>query len=148
MARARARDLISGDLFAEIPQAASTAPGAVNYSREIAAVMSRALKDCPYDRIEVSARMSRMLGREVSLSMLNAYTAESHESHVPTLERAIAFDLATGRNALADFYVAKLGGGILWGKDKLLADLGRIKQIRDELVTREREIREYLKGKR
>lgn len=144
----RSRDLLTGDLFAEIPRTAPTTPGAVNYSREIAAAMSQALKDCPYDRIEVSARMSRMLGREVSLSMLNAYTAESHQAHVPTLERAIAFDLATEHNALADFYVAKLGGGILWGKDKLLADLGRIKQMRDQLAGQERAIREFMKGKR
>ena len=123
---ARARDFLTADLFAEIPRAASGAPGSVNYSREIAAVMSQALKDCPHDRIEVAARMSRMLGREQSLSMLNAYTAESHETHNVGLERAIAFDMATERNALAEFFAHKLGGGILWGKDKLLADLGRI----------------------
>ena len=144
----RARDLLTGDLFAEIPKPASTSPGAVNYSREIAAVMAQALKECPHDRIEVVARMSRMLGREVTLSMLNVYCAESHDAHNISLERAIAFDLATEGNALARFHVSKLGGGILWGEDKLLADLGRIKQMRDELAGRERAIREYLKGKR
>ena len=145
---ARARDFLTADLFAEIPRAASGAPGSVNYSREIAAVMSQALKDCPHDRIEVAARMSRMLGREQSLSMLNAYTAESHETHNVGLERAIAFDMATERNALAEFFAHKLGGGILWGKDKLLADLGRIKQMRDELAAQERAIRDYLKERR
>lgn len=138
------RDFLTADLF-DIPAPASTAPGAVNFSREIAARMSEALKNCPYDRIEVAARMSRMLGREVTLSMLNAYTAESHQQHTPSLERAIAFDLATEQNALGSFYVAKLGGSILWGKDKLLADLGRIQQARHDLRDQERAIREELR---
>lgn len=142
----RWRDRLTADLF-DVPAPASTAPGAVNFSREIAALMSAALKGCPYDRIEVAARMSRMLGREVTLSMLNAYTAESHQQHVPSLERAIAFDLATEQNALARLYIAKLGGSILWGKEKLLADLGRIQHTRDELRNEERAIRERLKGR-
>jgi len=144
----RARDLLTGDLFADIPRAAPTTPGAINYSREIAAVMSEALKDCPYDRYEIAARMSRMLGREVPLSMLNAYCAESHEQHNISFERAIAFDAATDGFALLNFYAAKRGCRVMVGQDALLAELGRIKQTRDELAAQERAIRQYLKGRR
>lgn len=144
----RARDLLTGDLFAEIPRPAPTTPGAINYSREIAAVMGQALKDCPNDRYDVAARMSRMLGREVPLSMLNAYCAESHEQHNISFERAIAFDAATEGYALLNFFAAKRGCRVMVGQDALLAELGRIKQMRDELAGQEKAIREYLKGKR
>lgn len=134
----------TADLFDAITPA-STAPGALNLSREIAAAMSAALKECPYDRIEVAARMSRMLGREVTVSMLNAWTSESHQLHVPSLERAIAFDLATETHALARFYAAKLGASLLWDKDKLLTDLGRIQHARRELASAERAVNDALK---
>ena len=147
----RPRDLLTGDLFsmlADIPKAASTAPGAINYSREVAATMGQALKDCAYDRYDVAARMGRMLGREVPLSMLNAYCAESHEQHNISFERAIAFDAATDGYALVNFFAAKRGCRVMVGEDALLADLGRIKRMRDELAGQEKAIREYLKGKR
>lgn len=144
----RARDLLTGDLFADIPKAAPATPGAMNYSREIAAVMGDALKASPHDRYEVAARMSRMLGREVSISMLNVYAAESHDYHNISLERAIAFDAATDSYALLNFFAGKRGCRVMVGEDGLLAELGRIRQMRDELAGKDRAIREYLKGKR
>ena len=144
----RARDLLTGDLFADIPRPAPTTPGSINYSREIAAVMGQALKDCPNDRYDVAARMSRMLGREVPISMLNAYCAESHEQHNISFERAIAFDAATEGFSLLNFFAAKRGCRVMVGQDALLAELGRIKQMRDELAGQEKAIREYLKVRR
>lgn len=144
---ARARDTLTAELF-DIPRAAPASPGSVNYSREIAAAMSQALKDCPHDRIEVSARMTRLLGREMSLSMLNAYTAESHTDHNISLERAIAFDIATEGRALLKFYAAKLGCGVLVGDEIMHAEIGRIHELRDKLAVQERAIRDYLKGRR
>lgn len=144
----RARDFLTGELFAEIPQAAPTTPGAINYSREIAATMSQALKDCPHDRIEVSARMSRMLGREVSVSMLNAYTAESHDSHNISVERAIAFDAATEGYALLNFFAAKRGCRAMVGEDALLAELGKIERSEQALRERKAALKAYLGRKR
>ena len=144
---ARARDSLTSDLF-DIPRAAPATPGSVNHSREIAATMSQALKDCPHDRIEIAARMTRLMGREISVSMLNAYTAESHTDHNISLERAIAFDIATERRALLKFYAAKLGCGVLVGDEIMHAEIGRIQEMRDKLSVQERAIREYLRGKR
>jgi hypothetical protein len=144
----KAHDFLTGELFAEIPQAAPTTPGAINYSREIAATMSQALKDSAHDRIEVSARMSRMLGREVSLSMLNAYTAGSDETHNISLERAIAFDAATDGHALLNFFSAKRGCRVMVGEDALLAELGRIERSEQVLRERKAALKAYLGRKR
>ena len=140
---ARRVDKLTFDMF-EIPAPAPTTPGSLNLSREIAAVMSDALKGCPYDRIEVAARMTRMLGKEVSLSMLNAYTAESRETHIPPLDKAIAFDAATDGHALADYFAGKRGGRVLFGEEALLAELGRLEQLRDEIEHKRKKIHQLL----
>lgn len=139
----RVRDVLTADMF-DVPAAPPATPGSINYSREIAAVMSQALKDCPYDRIEVAARMSRLLGREVTVAMLNAYTAESRETHNINLERAIAFDAATEGYALLDFYAGKRGCRALVGKDALLAELGRLEQARAEISGKASQLRKLL----
>lgn len=144
---ARVKDLFSLDLF-DVPSPAPQTPGSMNYSREMAAVMSQALKDCPCDRVEVAARMTRLLGKEVSLSMLNAYTAESRETHNISLEKAIAFDAATEGFALLHLYAEKLGCRAMVGKETLLAELGRIDQMKADLVRQEKAIKQYLEGKR
>lgn len=140
----RTRDTLTADLF-DIPRAAPALPGSINFSREIAAAMSASLKTCPADRIEVSARMTRLMGREVTLSMLNAYTAESHVDHNISLERAIAFDVATQAQALLMFFAAKTGCGILVGEDALLAEWGRVQQAKSEIAAREKALRERMR---
>ena len=144
---ARPRDTLTAELF-DVPHAASALPGSVNFSREIAATMSGALKACPADRIEVAARMTRLMGREVTLSMLNAYTAESHIDHNISLERAIAFDIAIDGHALLNLYAAKLGSCILVGEEALLAELGKVRKTRSELAARERALEQRIRGRR
>lgn len=140
---ARSVDKLTLDMFA-IPAPAPTTPGSLNLSREIALLMSGALKNCTHDRIEVAARMTRILGKEVSLSMLNAYTAESRETHIPPLDKAIAFDIATEGHAISDYVAGKLGGRVLFGKDALLAELGRLDQMGDEIANKRKSIQQLL----
>lgn len=137
---ARARDLITLDMF-DIPAPAPQAPGSMNYRKEIAHVMSAALKACPHDRYEVAARMSRFIGSEVSVNMLNAYTAESREDQNITLERAIAFDAATEGYSLVKFHGDKRGCRILVGKEALLAELGEIGRLEQELAEQKKAIK-------
>lgn len=142
-----ARDSLTADLF-DIPRAAPALPGSINYSREIAATMGAALKECPADRIEVAARMTRLMGREITLSMINVYSAESHIDHNISLERAIAFDVATQSQALLKFYAVKTGCSVLVGEDALLAEWGMVQQAKAEIAEREKHLKERMKGKR
>lgn len=138
----RLPDLFTGDLF-DVPQPAQERPGSMALTREIAHVMSDSLKACPHDRIEVAARMTRLMGREVSLSMLNAYTAESAERHTISLERAIAFDAATEGYGLLEFFAKQRGCSLNVGKAALLAELGRFEQMKSEIAKQERAIKKY-----
>ncbi|SOD42292.1 hypothetical protein SAMN06298226_2630 [Nitrosovibrio sp. Nv4] len=127
----RKRDIITQDMFT-VPQPAPRSAGSLACRVEIAHTMSEALDG--HDRYEVSATMSRLLGRDISKHMLDAYTAESREDHIPPLDTAIAFDMATSDISLLNLYASKLGARVSVGKDALNAELGKLENMRDEVV--------------
>lgn len=142
----RRADMLTGDLFAEIPKAYPKTPGSWNFRREIAYAMGEAIKACTKDRYQIAADMSRLLGREVSVNTLDKYTSEASEDHIPNLETAIAFDAATEQTALASLFAGKLGCRVLPGKDSLLAELGRLEQMKGDIAKQEKHIKRILGG--
>lgn len=122
------RDQFTQDLF-EIPQAASGA-GSLACRIQIAALMSEALKG--YDRYIVAAEMSKLLGREISKHMLDAYTAESREEHIPPLDTAMAFDMATNGFSLINLYAKKIGAKIVVGREAIDAEIGKLERLKQE----------------
>lgn len=140
----RAADNLTGDLFANIPQAHPMTPGAWNFRREIAYVMGEAIKACPKDRYQIAADMSRLLGREISSNTLDKYTSEASEDHIPNLETAIAFDAATEQTLLASLHAGKLGCRVLPGKESLTAELGRLAYMKTEIAKQEKAIKQLL----
>ncbi len=113
--------------------------------KEIARVMSQAIAECGVDRKIIAADMSLRLGRRVSKAMLDAYTAESRETHIPALDLAMAFDLATNRHALCRYFAEKLGGQLALTEELLLMRLGRVAREKADLLARERDILRGLK---
>lgn len=140
----RRADTLTGDLFANIPQPHPKTPGGWRFRGEIAHVMGEAIKASHKDRWQISADMSRLLGREISANMLDKYTSEASEDYIPNLETAIAFDAATEQTALACFFAGKLGCHVLPGKDSLLAELGRLEQMKGDIAKQEKQIKRIL----
>lgn len=138
----RRSDPFTADLFS-VPTA-PTAPGSLHCAREIAAVMADAIKQSEYDRIDIAARMTRLLGEEITVAMINTWTAESKDDHMPNIERAIAFDVATGVNALATYHAKKVGGLFLLGRDALLAEVGRLDQQAASIDRKKRALKQFL----
>lgn len=131
------------DLF-EIPRAPEPSGGSLNFDVELRAALSDALKLCPKDRFRVAAEMSRLLGREVSKFMLDAYTAESRDAYNFPLNYAPALEVATSSFALTELLARKRGCRVLVGEESLLAELGRIEQAKADLARQERELKRYL----
>lgn len=99
--------------------------------------MSRALKECPYDRHEVATRMAKALGQDsFSKATLDAYTAESKETHDISLIRFRAFVRATGQLWLWDLVVAEDGLTMLVGDEARLAEAALLRQQAKELNER------------
>src|SRR5258708_9800189 len=104
---------------------ADRAPGSFDCRREVALVMSAAIKKSRFDRIDIAGRMTRFLGEEITLSMLNAWTAKSRDEHVINFLRPIAFEQPTEQNALAILFAAKLTAQILYRNSALLSQCVR-----------------------
>ncbi|MDQ0454679.1 hypothetical protein QO005_001006 [Rhizobium paknamense] len=96
--------------------------------------MTRAIRECPYDRPTIAARMAHYLGLpNVSKSALDAYTAESKTSHDISLVRFKAFVRATGAVWLWDVVVSDDGLLLLQGDEARLAEIAyRQQKIREE----------------
>ncbi|MGV8939062.1 MAG: hypothetical protein ACOH2J_18230 [Allorhizobium sp.] len=91
--------------------------------------MSRAIRECPHDRIVIAARMAQYLGlASISKSALDAYTAESKAGHDISLSRFKAFVRATGAFWLWDVVVSDDGLLLLEGDEARLAEIARLQQ--------------------
>lgn len=91
--------------------------------------MSRAIRECNYDRATIAALMARYLGLpSISRASLDAYTAESKVNHDISLIRFKAFVRATGANWLWDTIVSEDGMTVLEGDEARLAEIARLQQ--------------------
>lgn len=129
-----------GDLFYEPVYPSRVATDDVDMSgfrSKLKRAMSRALKECPYDRHEVATRMAKALGQDsFSKATLDAYTAESKETHDISLIRFRAFVRATGQLWLWDLVVAEDGLTMLVGDEARLAEAALLRQQAKELNER------------
>lgn len=86
--------------------------------------MARAIRECPYDRAEIAARMAKYLGvASISRTSLDAYTAESKDTHDISLVRFKAFVRATGAAWLWDELLSDEGLSVLEGDEARLAEI-------------------------
>lgn len=143
----RARDLLTADLF-EIPSAPLPGGGSLNFDAQICHTLSEALTLSKKDRYRIAGDMSRLLGREVSKHMLDAYTAESRDAYNFPLNYVAAFEVATESFALTQLLAKQRGCKLLVGEEALLTELGRIDRQEHELRERKAALKAYLGRKR
>jgi len=140
---ARRHDPSTADLFA-IPTPAPLAEGSLNFALELRALLAQAPKDCPLSRYQVAARMSELLGLDVSKHQLDAWTAESREPWRFPFEYAIAFEVACETHRLTEWLATKRGGQVLFGREALTAELGRLQRQNDETQRQIRALRKAM----
>lgn len=140
----RRPDLFTLDLF-DVPRPPAATEGALDCSVEICHTLSEALKASSQSRYQVSARMSELVGHEISKYSLDSWTAESRDGHRFPLEYAAAFESALGSYCLTELLARQRGCRVLKGEESLLAELGRIGQMKTDLARQEKAIKDYLK---
>jgi hypothetical protein len=136
----RPSDHSQGDLFYEPVYPSRVATDGLDMSgfrSKLKRAMSQALKECPYSRHEVAMRMAEALGQDTfSKATLDAYTAESKESHDISLVRFKAFVRATAQHWLWDLVVSDEGMTMLMGDEARLAEAALLRQQKKELDER------------
>lgn len=125
------------DLFADRvypSRAPTTAVDVDRFRAKLKRAMSKAIRECPYDRHTVALRMGQQLGLEaVSKATIDAYTAESKQGHDISLVRFAAFVRATGATWLWDVVVDEEGLTMLVGDEARLAEIALLQQEQREL---------------
>ena len=140
-------------------QASSPLKGSLDVDAELRAAISDDLKHAivpctgrELSRYEVAARMSDLVGHEVTASMLYNYTAEAHDKHRFPCQYLPAFVIATGGQRRAFEVLSRTAGLFaLPGPDALRSEIRKIdeeiKKKKDEKLKRERLLDHMEKGK-
>lgn len=94
------------------------------------------------DRYAVAAKVSQLVGKEVSKSMLDGYTAESREAFNLPFYLVPALETACGSTCLTDWLASIRGGRLVLGPEALDAEIGRLQGEREAIGDQLRELRE------
>lgn len=138
-----ARDLQTLDLF-EVPTPRSPLPGALEVGLAVRHLLSDVLKASPLSRFEVAARMSELLGHEVSKHQLDAWTAESREGWRFPLEYLPALEVALETHAMTGWLAELRGCTVLVGREALDAKIGKLERMRDEAAKQIRQLKQVM----
>ena len=117
-------------LFETLSAPLQEGPASFQIQNQLKNELSAGLKRCRMSRYEVAAKMSEMLGYEITKTMLDAYTAESKESYRFPAEWLAPFCAVTGHYKPLEM-INRLARYPIPDAEKLL-DL-EIKRRREEL---------------
>lgn len=129
------RQLTLDELF-EIPQPVEPTPASMDYDKEIRHLLSAALKETAKSRYEVCARMSELIGHDISISMLNAWTAESREAWRFPMAYATPFEIACDTYCLTEYQARQRGCKVYAGDEVRQAEIGRLESQMGELAAK------------
>lgn len=127
----RRADHKSGDLFSA-PRPAVELPGAFDHRTVIAHLLASMFAASGLDRYAIAAQASRLAGKDVSKTMLDAYTSEAREEHNAPAWLIPALEAACSSHAFTEWLATQRGGRVLWGDETLHHDLSRLERIREE----------------
>lgn len=138
------RDTQTPDLFA-VPQPAAPVPASMDYRATLAHLIADMLRESGHDRYALAAMTSRLVGKEVSKYMLDAYTAESREEFNLPAYLIPALETACESHAISNWLAGVRGARLMVGRDAVTAEIGRIERQRDELTEQIRAIKARLR---
>lgn len=107
---------------------AGKSPGGMNVDVPFRERVSDALRNCPLSRYQVAARMSEMVGQDITKTMLDSWTAESKEQHRFPAVFLPAFCEAVGSTELLRMLGQVVGAFVLPGPEALRAEIQRIEE--------------------
>ena len=147
MAKAR-RDQQTLDLFQHAQLFPVETPrelgSALDFNTKLSHAMSRALDEARVNglsRAEVAARMSEILGQDVSKGMVDAYTSQARDTHTISAVLFKAFVRATGCLWLWSVYLDGEGLTLLMGEEALHAQASLAEKRAKALMEEARQLR-------
>lgn len=121
------------DLPGSCPQQLSLLSGSAAYpegaladlSLAVRTALVQAIKPCPLSRYEIAGRLSALLGRDISKTMLDKWTAESAEEHRIPAEVVVALCVVTDCTKPLEVLTSALGVRLVQPEEAEALELGR-----------------------
>lgn len=139
----RVHDPLTLDLF-EVPVPRAPLPGALDVGLQIRHLVSDLLKACPLNRFEVAARMSELLGHEITKHQLDSWTAESREGWRFPLEYLSAFEVAVETHRVTTWLADLRGCKVLVGKEALDAEIGKLERLKEDAARKIKQLKQAM----
>ena len=118
--------------------------GKASIDATVRALITEALKRSPLSRYQIAARMSEILGVEITKSQIDSWSAESKDNHRFPFVYGGSFCSATGDKSLARYFSQLCGGYYIEGEDAIRLELGRIEDEKAKLQRKEQMCRDFL----
>lgn len=125
-------------LRAEKEERAASQPGRLCVSGRLMAAVRRAIKQAPKSRETLADEMSDLTGADITVAMINNWTAESHPHRIPA-EYLPAFCTATGDHEALRILNETSGVFMVKGPDALRADVQKDLETKRDLDRRIRQ---------
>lgn len=139
----RHQDTLTLDLF-EVPVARTPLPGALNFGLAVRHLLSDLLKASSRNRFEIAARMSELVGQEITKNQLDAWTAESREPWRFPLEYLPAFEVACETHQVTTWLADQRGCKVLVGKEALDAEIGKLERLKEEAAKKIKHLKQAM----
>ena len=127
-------------LFETLQDPASPMPGDFDNDSRIRTALSEAIKKSGKDRYEIAMIMSRLLGTDVTKTMIDSWTAPSRDAWQVPANKIAAFCEATGNSDVIRIVLEPLKKRMAFPGEDRLSELGRIELEIKRLGSRRREL--------
>ncbi|MDD5125439.1 MAG: hypothetical protein PHT85_12725 [Methylovulum sp.] len=143
------RDGLTTDLFdlVAVPVARDPIAGALDVGAQLRGLLSQQLKTSVLSRHQVAARMSELLGHDVTKHQLDSWTAESRDGWRFPLEYLPALEVALETHAVTAWLADLRGARLMIGREALEAQLGKLEHFKTEIRRQEMAIKKLLEEK-
>lgn len=142
----KARDTLTVDLFDTVlvPVERGALPGALDVDVELRHLLSDLMKKSPLSRHQVAAKMSELVGHDISKSQLDTWAAESRDGWRFPVCYLAAFEAALETHDLLAWLADLRGARLSVGREALEAQLGKLESMKDQLRKQEASIKKLL----
>jgi hypothetical protein len=127
------------------PVAPPTTPGQLDIDRTFRELISESLRKCNQSRYQVAARMSELVGQDITKTMLDSWTAESKELHRFPAIYLPAFCEAVGSTEPIRILGQAIGAFVLPGPEALRAEIRKLDEEIERKRSEKRKRVEFLK---
>lgn len=131
-------------LVAAREERVATAPGRLNITARLYGAARKAIRNAKKSREIIVEEMSEMTGDQITVAMLNNFTAESHPHRMPP-EYIPAFCVSTGDNEMIAIMAEAAGAFMLPGIDALRAEVQKLREEEHKISSQRKRREVFLK---